>query len=122
MPGSKVHLTSAIIASIIGNKNINIATIMVGTIIPDLMSVIAIPCSIFIKGPDLNSIYNFFDQTLIWGVVDVVTMSIVIIHLINKYPKFVRVFTYRQKHDKNTIIIPSIIGGFLHIILDKYYM
>ena len=50
---------------LIGNKNINIATIMVGTIIPDLMSVIAIPCSIFIKGPDLNSIYNFFDQTLI---------------------------------------------------------
>lgn len=119
MPGPHIHLASGVVAATIGHKWLNSATVISGVIIPDVMPIF-VGAFAPVKGVALNSIYTFFDQTLIGGVIDIAVLSSIVIILMKKFPRLMSSFIYKQNHSKKVIIISAAIGVLLHIAFDVY--
>ena len=122
MPGPLFHVTSTM-PFVLGYKWLNILTLFLAAIFPDLMPVIISPVLIFVfdlKGARLNCFFTFFDQSILGGIITAGVLSAAVLLLIRFCPRLSMPFKWKQNYSAKAIVISGILGVALHIALDKF--
>ena len=121
MPSLLVHVAATAPLSL-GYKWLNIASLFVASVFPDLVAVAISPFLIFVlglRGERLNWFFTFFDQTIVGGIVGAGILIGIILLLIRFFPKLSKPFTWKQNHSVKAIVISVVLGVGLHIFLDN---
>ncbi len=121
MPGPLIHLAATAPLSL-GYKWLNLLSLFIASIFPDLIAVLISPVLIFVfglRGEKLNWFFTFFDQSIAGGAIGAAILIGVILLLIKFCPRLSKPFKWKQNYSAKAITISVFLGVALHILLDK---
>lgn len=121
MPGLFVHLVASTPLSL-GYKWLNLLSLLIASVFPDILAVLVSPVLIFVfglRGERLNWFFTFFDQSIIGGAIGALVLIGAILLLIRFCPRLSKPFKWKQNYSTKAIVISVFLGVAEHILLDK---
>ena len=121
MPSPLVHI--AITAPLsLGYKRLNILSLFIASLFPDLLALLISPILIFVfglRGEKLNWFFTFFDQSILGGLIGIIVLTGIILGFIKLFPRLSTPFKWKQNYSAQAISLSVVLGVALHILLDN---